>query len=44
MILHPPASVLLASFVAGAFIVYRHKSNLERLRKGTENVFRWRRP
>jgi glycerol-3-phosphate acyltransferase PlsY len=43
MILHPPASVLIASFIAGAFIVYRHKSNLERLREGTENVFRWRR-
>ena len=42
MILHPPASVLIASFIAGGFIVYRHKSNLERLRKGTENVFRWR--
>lgn len=44
MILHPDASVLIASFVAGGFIVYRHKSNLQRLREGTENVFRWRRP
>ncbi len=44
MILHPDASVLIASFLAGAFIVYRHKSNLQRLREGTENVFRWRRP
>jgi glycerol-3-phosphate acyltransferase PlsY len=43
MILHPSASVLIASFIAGAFIVYRHKSNLERLRNGTENVFQWRR-
>ena len=44
MILHPDAPVLIASFLAGAFIVYRHKSNLQRLREGTENVFRWRRP
>ncbi len=44
IILHPSASVLIASFVAGTFIVYRHKSNLQRLREGTENVFQWRRP
>jgi glycerol-3-phosphate acyltransferase PlsY len=43
MILHPPAAVLLASVIAGAFIVYRHKSNLDRLHSGTENVFSWRR-
>jgi glycerol-3-phosphate acyltransferase PlsY len=43
MILHPPAVVLLASVIAGAFIVYRHKSNLDRLHSGTENVFSWRR-
>jgi glycerol-3-phosphate acyltransferase PlsY len=44
LILHPSDPVLLASFVAGAFIVYRHKSNMERLREGKENAFRWRRP
>lgn len=44
MILHPDPSVLIASFLAGAFIVYRHKSNLQRLREGRENIFRWRRP
>jgi glycerol-3-phosphate acyltransferase PlsY len=43
MILHPDWSVLLAAFLAGAFIVIRHKSNLERIRSGTENVFRWSR-
>jgi glycerol-3-phosphate acyltransferase PlsY len=42
LILHPDWPVLLASFAAGAFIVSRHKSNVERLRDGTENVFRWR--
>jgi len=41
LILHPPAPVLIASLVAGAFIVYRHKSNIERLRAGTENRFQW---
>jgi glycerol-3-phosphate acyltransferase PlsY len=43
IILHPPAAVLLASLIAGAFIVYRHKANIERLHAGTENVFSWRR-
>jgi acyl phosphate:glycerol-3-phosphate acyltransferase len=42
LILHPPASVLIASLIAGAFIVYRHKSNIERLRAGTENRFSWK--
>jgi glycerol-3-phosphate acyltransferase PlsY len=32
-----------AAFIAGAFIVYRHKSNWVRLRAGKENVFRWSR-
>jgi len=42
LILHPPAPVLIASLIAGAFIVYRHKSNMERLRSGTENRFSWK--
>jgi glycerol-3-phosphate acyltransferase PlsY len=42
LILHPPAPVLIASFIAGAFIVYRHKANMERLRAGTENRFSWK--
>ena len=41
LILHPPLEVLSASLVAGAFIVYRHKANLDRIHAGTENVFRW---
>jgi glycerol-3-phosphate acyltransferase PlsY len=44
LILHPPASVVIASLVAAAFIIYRHKSNVERLRAGTENVFAWKSP
>jgi glycerol-3-phosphate acyltransferase PlsY len=41
LILHPPSEVLIASLIAGAFIVYRHKANLERIHAGTESVFRW---
>jgi glycerol-3-phosphate acyltransferase PlsY len=41
---HPPFLVFLASLAAAAFIVYRHKSNLERLRAGTEHPFRWAGP
>jgi len=41
MILHPPMEVTLAALIAGAFIVYRHRDNLARLRAGTENVFAW---
>jgi glycerol-3-phosphate acyltransferase PlsY len=43
MILHPPAPVLLAALLAGAFIVARHKANIDRLRAGTESEFRWTR-
>jgi len=32
---------LAASLIAGLFIVYRHRSNIERLRAGTENVFKF---
>ena len=42
MIQHPAWPVFLASLIAGAFIVYRHKSNIERLRAGTENRFQWK--
>ena len=41
IILHPPVQVTAAAFIAGGFIVCRHKSNLVRLRGGKENVFRW---
>jgi acyl phosphate:glycerol-3-phosphate acyltransferase len=42
LILHPPAPVLIASLVAGAFIVYRHRSNIDRIRAGTEHVFQFK--
>jgi len=44
LIEHPPLPVFLASLIAGAFIVYRHRSNLQRIRTGRENVFVWKKP
>jgi acyl phosphate:glycerol-3-phosphate acyltransferase len=41
LIQHPPLPVQLAAIVSGFFVVYRHRSNIERLRAGTENVFRF---
>jgi len=35
----PWAAVAVAA-IAGGFIIYRHSSNIERLRKGTESVFK----
>src|SRR5271168_1040762 len=43
LILHPPAPVLIAALIAGAFIVLRHRANIERLHAGTESVFIWKR-
>lgn len=31
--------VLIASIIAGIFIIYKHRSNIERLRAGSEHVF-----
>ncbi|MGH9591595.1 MAG: glycerol-3-phosphate acyltransferase, partial [Bryobacteraceae bacterium] len=42
LILHPPGEVTLAAMIAGAFIVYRHKANIARIRSGTENVLNLR--
>jgi glycerol-3-phosphate acyltransferase PlsY len=39
LISHPPAVVLAAAFVCSWFIVFRHRSNIERIRAGNENVF-----
>ena len=35
----PPLEVVVAAMIAGAFIIYRHSSNLSRLRDGTEHEF-----
>jgi acyl phosphate:glycerol-3-phosphate acyltransferase len=41
LIEHPPAIVVLAALVAAAFVIYRHRGNIERIRSGTEYVFRF---
>ena len=40
LIYHPAWPVMAACLFCGAFIIWRHKSNIQRLRAGTENVFR----
>jgi glycerol-3-phosphate acyltransferase PlsY len=42
LIYHPAVEVLAASIIAGAFIVWRHKANIVRIRAGNENVFSFR--
>jgi glycerol-3-phosphate acyltransferase PlsY len=39
LIVKPELPVLLAAVVAGDLIIYKHSSNIQRLRMGTENVF-----
>jgi glycerol-3-phosphate acyltransferase PlsY len=39
LIAHPPLPLFLAALIAGAFIIYKHSTNITRLRHGTENVF-----
>jgi acyl phosphate:glycerol-3-phosphate acyltransferase len=41
LIEHPPAPVLAAALIAGVFVIYRHAANIQRLRSGTESVFRF---
>ena len=40
LVARAPLPAVLASIVAGAFIIYRHSSNIQRLRMGTESVFK----
>jgi hypothetical protein len=48
LVARAPLPAVFASIVAGAFIIYRHSSNIQRLRLGTEPSFeesddyRWR--
>jgi acyl phosphate:glycerol-3-phosphate acyltransferase len=39
LITKPPIPVFLAALIGGAFIIYRHRSNIQRLHLGTENTF-----
>lgn len=41
LILHPSLPIFLASLAAGSFIVYRHRGNIQRIRAGSEHVFRF---
>ncbi len=43
LIQHPPAPVWISAVIAGAFVVYRHRANIERIRGGNENVFTFHR-
>jgi acyl phosphate:glycerol-3-phosphate acyltransferase len=38
LISHAPAPVVAAAAIGGAFIIWRHRENIARLRAGTENV------
>ena len=44
LIEHPPSIVILATLAAAVFLIYRHRANIERIRAGTENVFRFGNP
>jgi glycerol-3-phosphate acyltransferase PlsY len=44
LIEHPPWIVIAATLVAGVFLIYRHRANIERIKAGTENVFRFGNP
>lgn len=44
LIEHPPFVVIFAALVAAVFLIYRHRANIERIRSGTENVFRFGNP
>jgi glycerol-3-phosphate acyltransferase PlsY len=41
LLLQPPAPIWIAAIMASAFIIYKHSSNIERLRQGREHVFRF---
>jgi acyl phosphate:glycerol-3-phosphate acyltransferase len=39
---HPGPVLLVPAILAAILIFWRHRENLERLREGRENRFRWR--
>jgi glycerol-3-phosphate acyltransferase PlsY len=41
LVMQAPWPAVMASAVAGAFVIYRHSSNIKRLRLGTESVFKF---
>jgi acyl phosphate:glycerol-3-phosphate acyltransferase len=38
LFMQPPLSLMAAAIVSGAFIIYRHRANIARIRNGTEHV------
>ncbi len=38
LLMQPPLSLVAAATVSGAFVIYRHRANIERIRAGTEHV------
>ncbi len=41
LVARAPLPVVVAAAIAGAFVIYRHSSNIQRLRLGTESVFKF---
>ena len=41
MVVRAPLPAVSAALIAGAFVIYRHSSNITRLRAGTESVFKF---
>jgi glycerol-3-phosphate acyltransferase PlsY len=41
LIEHPAWPIIVASVIAGVFIIWRHQANIRRLRAGNERVFRF---
>ncbi|MEO8592555.1 MAG: glycerol-3-phosphate 1-O-acyltransferase PlsY [Candidatus Solibacter sp.] len=41
MVARAPLPAIVAALVAGSFVIYRHSSNIQRLRAGTESVFKF---
>ena len=41
LVMKAPLPAVLASVVAGVFVIYRHSSNIQRLRLETESVFKF---
>ncbi len=38
LLMQPPLSLVAAATISGAFIIYRHRANIARIRAGTEHV------
>ncbi len=41
LLMHPHWAILASALFSAAFIVWRHRANIERIRAGNENVFRF---